>query len=288
MFHLLIKKSKGVIKKYLGGWIWVDVYLFRESLSIRCGCRDKKDAGPSLFFFTTHKCASTFTPKVFDYAAKKKRLVRLDYAKYIWHKKNTDVYKYLGINAEHLFRPRGYIYAPLREWVPSTALESSKVIIMLRDPRDVLVSMYYSIGFTHELPGNRNRSEEFMGERRLVSESDLDTFVLGRAGILAEKYSEYFREIKNNVNFHFCTYEEMILSFDGWLNGIENFLAIRVDPATREKWRLMVTPPLDESMVHKRKMLPGDYKNKLERETIDELNRVFAAYLGYFERASLS
>lgn len=278
-------KIKSIIKKILGSFFWVDIVCCRESYAIKNGLKRRDEGSRSVFFFTTHKCASTFTPKILACVAKKRDLKLIDYAKYLWHKRDDDVFLYLESDSDRLFRDKGCVFAPLRQWINIEAAKVSDVIIMLRDPRDVLVSMYYSMAFTHELPGNRKRRKEFLKERDRILSITIDQFVVEKSEHFVFLYQQYFDILQVNKNYYFCTYEKMIFNFDDWIRGIENYLGVEFDMASKKVWKTEISPPTVENMSHKRKMLPGDYKNKLQPQTIEILNAVFSKHIKYFENA---
>jgi hypothetical protein len=62
---------------------------------------------------------------------------------------------------------------PIRFFVPTKALGKASVILHLRDPRDVLVSMFYSYCYMHA-----GEIEAQTGYRKEVAEAGIDRFVL--------------------------------------------------------------------------------------------------------------
>jgi hypothetical protein len=69
-----------------------------------------------------------------------------------------------------LFPSRGCLYAairrpPLLEALPHLA--AFRVILLLRDPRDCLTSLFFSLAYSHRPPGDDDRKEAFFtGVRR--------------------------------------------------------------------------------------------------------------------------
>jgi hypothetical protein len=77
----------------------------------------------------------------------------------------------------------------------SPLYQASRKILLVRDPRDALVSEYFSIAFSHGLPdetaGEGGAREEFLALREQTLASHIETVVLERAGILGETFLEY-------------------------------------------------------------------------------------------------
>ena len=110
----------------------------------------KKIANKSSLIWTTHKCASVYIKKVIHTINKHSEVKGFDYSSTIWslgsHIKIDNPYEIESISS--LYRTHGEIYGPLRT---PFEFEGMRILIMyfLRDPRDLLVSRYYSMSFLH-------------------------------------------------------------------------------------------------------------------------------------------
>ena len=65
----------------------------------------------------------------------------------------------MNSNHKNLFSENGEIYGPQRKPLNFSGIENYKKIFFLRDPRDVLVSAYYSFGKTHKIPNQKKIKE---------------------------------------------------------------------------------------------------------------------------------
>lgn len=200
-------------------------------------------------------------------------------------------------------------FGPLRFFVPSAALATAKIILHLRDPRDVLTSMFFSYCFMH--PGE---IEPNTGYRKEVAEAGIDQFVLDMsgdnfsryrgsygtglrhakyAGNVLDRYQTYLKEIAGKPNVILLSYEEMVLDFGSWLRKFLSAFDLSNPEQTyqivSEKRGPSVQPGSEDASKHKRKVTPGDHKEKLKPETVAELNRRFGnvlAALGYSQHAA--
>ena len=68
-------------------------------------------------------------------------------------------------------------FGPMRFFVPTQAFAEASIILHLRDPRDVLVSMFYSYCYMHA-----GEIERHTGYRKEVAEAGIDRFVLDMVG----------------------------------------------------------------------------------------------------------
>jgi hypothetical protein len=202
-------------------------------------------------------------------------------------------------SGEDFIAKRNGCFGPLRFFVPSAALDTANIILHLRDPRDVLTSMFFSYCFMH--PGE---IEANTGYRKEVAEAGIDKFALdmtdenfsrykgdygtglryGRyVGNVRDRYITYLREVAGRPNAIVISYEQMVLDFRGWLR---KFLGAFELPDADETYRFVAShraetpkPTAEDIRSHMRKVTPGDYREKLRSETIAELNRRFSEVL---------
>lgn len=146
------------------------------------------------------------------------------------------------------------------------AREHDRFILHLRDPRDVLVSMYYSFTFSH--PGI---DESLRKQRR---EMGVNTFSLRHSAQLKRRYELYIRDILPLPRTTFLKYETFVLNRSKWLG--EFLSAIGVNPkAWRYRLMALNNPAAkirrENIHAHIRKASPGDYLEKLTDETKNAL-----------------
>lgn len=193
-----------------------------------------------------------------------------------------------------IWRNQGSCFAPVRFYVDVPNINEFQILLHLRDPRDVLVSMYYSYCFIHngEVEGNT-------GYRKEIADQGIDRFVLhmaneqkprikggygtganvAEAGNLLKRYRDYIDHVLGRDNTTLLKYEEMVTDFPNWLEKFVAPFPLK-DRHTTVKELVALTPQLfparsQDVMQHVRHVTPGDHKNKLKAETIDELNHVF-------------
>ncbi|WP_417490896.1 sulfotransferase domain-containing protein [Maricaulis sp.] len=167
-----------------------------------------------------------------------------------------------------------YAFMPL-DW------EDSHIMLHLRDPRDVLVSLYFSHKYSH-----RRSSEGFNPSSDSLNELDkgIDNYVMFRAPQYLERYNFYIENMLGKENVTFSRYEDMVMDFEGWLpRFLEPYpLRNRKGFIAKQMKKRAAQFELDGSedvTAHKRKAVPGDHKEKLEPATIEALNKMFAGPL---------
>ncbi|MBA3881221.1 MAG: sulfotransferase domain-containing protein [Chthoniobacterales bacterium] len=249
--------------------------------------------------FTTHKAGSMVLHRVLKDIC--------DHNNIRYHSENQPDPDKLPV--AKMFRGKDYIakhngcFGPMRFYVPSRALAEANILLHLRDPRDVLTSMFFSYCFMHRgaVPPNT-------GVRREVAEAGIDKFVLDMSGAeyvryqgdygtggnfkehignVLERYEQYQREIVGRPNTVLVRYEMMVADFSTWLaQVVSRFESVNHNEtyefAAAARAHETRRPAAENISLHKRKVTPGDYKEKLKPQTIAELNRRFSNLLTAF------
>ena len=256
--------------------------------------RNDRSHGKNVIVFTTHKAGSMLLHRVLQDICAKNKITHYS------PNHRTEKLRLDRIFAgEDFIAARTGCFGPLRFFVPTAALESANIILHLRDPRDVLTSMFFSYCFMHrgEIEGNT-------GYRKEVAEAGIDNFVLNMSdegfsrykgnygtggpygryiGDIRQRYVTYLREIVSRPNVVVQSYEEMVLNFESWLRQfLGPFQLANADETfgfLASRHAETVKPPTEDIWSHKRKVTPGDYKEKLKPETISELNSRFSEVL---------
>lgn len=248
----------------------------------------------SVVVFTTHKAGSMLLHRVLRDICENNRIPY-----YSPNETGRHQIPYERIfEGEDFIASRPGCFGPLRFFLPSATLETASMVLNLRDPRDVLTSMFFSYCYMH--PGE---IEANTGYRKEVAEAGIDQFVLDMSsskfasyrgeygtgsrfgkytGNIVDRYKTYLEEVARKPNAVVLSYEEMVLRFDTWLRKLLSaFTVKREDTYTFviSRHAQDVKPAGEDKWSHKRKVTPGDYKEKLNAQTISSLNERFADVL---------
>jgi len=248
-------------------------------------------SSPSLVVFTLHKSASMFLHHQCAYLC---ALCGMDY-----HSPNVPG---SGLSARalltdpELWTSRRGCFAPIRFFVDIPNLADYRIVLHLRDPRDVLVSMFYSYCFIHagEVPANT-------GLRKEAAAKGIDAFVLAKAsddsaqyrgdygtgghvedliGNVARRYRDYIERLLGKPNVVLVKYEEMVTDYRAWLGKFLRAFPIenpdRVIDALAARAPDMFPKRNADVMTHVRHVAPGDHRSKLQPATIFKLDEIFA------------
>jgi hypothetical protein len=149
-------------------------------------------------------------------------------------------------------------------------------ILLIRDPRDALVSEYFSNAFSHPIPppsatGNAVTSL-LERERAATQVTEIDDYVLRRAKLMVGTMLEYV-DVAKMPSTLLLKYEDYIFEKPALIQLIANHFAWRINDGFIDKiisWA-DVRPTQEEPTAFIRKVTPGDYKAKLRSATIDRL-----------------
>jgi len=182
------------------------------------------------------------------------------------------------------FGARGCMYGPIRSprllnHLPE--LNRRKVVFLLRDPRDVLTSLYFSVSISHQAPKNPQLQEAFQNRRQKSIAQGIDCFVRKKAPPLLAVYQRYCQLLQANPNFLLLRYEDMVGDFGTFLDRVINYWGLSVDAEFRNRFLALADFDVQGEDVHshKRQVKPGDHRRKLAPETIGWLIEQFSAVL---------
>jgi len=232
----------------------------------------------SILLFTTEKCASTYTTKILGRLATAHDLFTADVEAY-FSVKSIDANHYFSERAHRLavFQPTGRYLGPLRNYYPIEDIETYLKVLVLRDPRDVLTSFYYSKLHSHIVI-----SEDFYRERQKYKDYDIDRFVIEYLPIVKHRYQTYCDQLLGTDNLIILPYELLVSDFDAWLDRLLTFLDLGdSDPhlISELKANEKNTVADGEKTSHIRNKTPGDYKRKLKPETQAHLTQELQSIL---------
>ena len=178
-----------------------------------------------------------------------------------------------------VFDNRGYIYGPLRYFLPIPRLGDYRIILVVRDPRDILTSQYYSIRNSHPQVSAR------MIDRRSRAQSmTIDEHVRNEADRFLRTFDEYIDQLCIQPDVLVLKYEDMIRDFPSFLSAISDHCGLHLNEEQLKVLdRQHEFAVIDENPhSHKRNVKAGDYRNKLQPETIEWLNLKFKRVLRHF------
>lgn len=261
-------KSLGSIPAYLD-WYW------------------QKHQHESIYFYTFHKCASTLFS---NYLLKQIRGLRhIDYANQIYLGKQKQA-------QDFIFAKTGYIYGPIRLsadprddvyrfLVAPTSqvgfIADKRAIFFIRDPRDILVSSYYSVAYTHGYSPVAEIQDRQAKIRTQVQQMTLDEYALREVVTVKQHFLTLWELSQVCQRGVVLKYEDMIENFNWFAAQLTKYVAVE-DKVLREIFARSRPKLSEDTTSHRRSGLPGGFRQKLQPATIQAVNQQLAEILTKF------
>jgi hypothetical protein len=190
-----------------------------------------------------------------------------------------------------LFRD-GWIYGGFRQLPPFLSelgfFQRRPKLLLVRDPRDALVSEYFSVAFSHSLPPASTAAdggvrEGLLRRREAALEQTVDAFALQSSRSYARQLEPLLR-LKDDPLLTVYRYEDVVLDKRPWITDIAKRLNLDLPQQLLESilTAVDVDPSEERPTAFVRRVVPGDHLEKLAPGTIEELNSRFSDFLHAF------
>ena len=148
---------------------------------------------------------------------------------------------------------------------------------MVRDPRDALVSEYFSNAYSHSIPQSGQTRNDMLTERAAALNSEIDAFVLKKAASLKTTLGEY-AALQPGPGLRLLRYEDVITEKRALIAQLCEFYSWVTTEQQVDQilgWADII-PSAERPTEFIRKVVPGDHREKLSTGTIERLNEIFA------------
>jgi len=154
---------------------------------------------------------------------------------------------------------------------------------MIRDPRDALVSAYYSYSKNHAIPQSPTKAAEFKLLRAKIIAQGIDGYVMEMSKNSQWRMQQYFNLQRSCSAVCILRYEDMIADFPTWLDKLLTHCQWKISPILRnqlisEAEKAGHRKP-ENTESHRRQVSPGEHKRKLQDKTIKNLNEYLSEEL---------
>jgi len=232
------------------------------------------------FAFSLHKSGSTLLQNMVEGVAQREGFSNINIPGHMFEEGIPESEWTINRDILSLFE-HGRVYHGFR-CMPEALVDhdvtlNGKSILLLRDPRDALVSQYFSFGgqyVSHYIP---QKSEAWIRDR-ISDHEDLgiDEYVIARSTMLLGRLMAY-RHATERENWIIAKYEDVFFDKKSFLSRVFQHFELPVSTETIEAvtQRNDIRPDDEDPSRHIRKGRPGDHREKLKPETIEKLNNIF-------------
>jgi hypothetical protein len=250
------------------------IFFFSNEQKLLKGKLHSVSDKPSFIFFTVHKAASSLLSIRLAPFFRKNNYVVADLSSY-WAKTDLhgrETFLKDAVARKNVFGTKGIFHVAFRFPIDIPEFEKIKILLVLRDPRDVLVSHYFSTRFSHPVLNN-----DFYDLKAKAEQLSIDEYVKFIAPDFKQRFATYLSWTgKPNVLFY--RYEDLITDPQKFEKAFADFSDLPVEKGEIVSEKDFVQEKEDQ-FAHKRHVHAGDHRNKLKPETIDWLNSFFGDIL---------
>lgn len=151
--------------------------------------------------------------------------------------------------------------------------EQAPKLLLVRDPRDVLVSEYFSNAYSHSLPKADAHASVLVKERQRALQSSVEAYALDRIQALNATVEGY-RRLLGKPRLQVIRYEDVIFDKPRWLKMIAAHFGMEAPDSLIDlimTWA-DVRPDDENPQAFVRRVTPGDHREKLSEAAIGRIN----------------
>ena len=250
---------------------------------------DREDR-PSFFLLGVKKSGSSIYNRMSFALARFNRYTPVDVAG-TFFKQNVTTKSWINDPAVERLLAGGNLYGGFRNFPVALAttefFSKCKKALLVRDPRDALVSEYFSLAYSHSIPEPSAQGNEVTlameKARHNMLQRDINDFVRKAAPGFNKILLQYAILLKDPSEL-VMKYEDVILNKRVLIQKLCSHFQWQVTEAQIAKilaWADVV-PNTEDKKAFIRKVLPGDHAEKLNGETIHALNVALQSSMNAF------
>ena len=187
----------------------------------------------SFFVFSMYKAGSILQDKVMEDICDELQIPKISVPKTAFHQ-GVDESLIAKESVEEIFNKPGYCFYGFRylpDYLDDLALSNVKKFLLIRDPRDMLVSHYFSMKKSHPIPEG-DMGEKLLAQRQKIESVDIDSYVLEKAPQFLNIFKKY--QSVEDENMSLFRYEDIVFEKKRWIKEIVAFLGVRLEESVVE------------------------------------------------------
>ncbi len=246
----------------------------------------------SFYAFSMHKAGSSLLEKMLSEVCNKFSIPVINPHTQAWQSGIST--GFIGPDLENALLPVGYAYLGFRHLFPlgmKTDLQTPNKLLLVRDPRDMLTSMYFSHKHSHTKPRKLGSARKLMSDNRnSATTKDINDFAIENAHHYANLFSGYKKHLLSQPNTKIYRYEDIIFDKEAWLISMMEFYDFfshyperkLLKQAKKISTNNDIHPIRENPNKHIRQVAPGNYTKHLSPDTVRVLNSELADFLNHF------
>ena len=182
----------------------------------------------------------------------------------------------------------GYIFHGFRtQWILQYVRQfrNSMKLMLVRDPRDIAVSYYFSVTKSHTIPDSGDVRDKMLEQRQQANQIDVNTFVKsGRCDFVLNNMRVFSRLVETDERCRVYRYEDVIFKKREWVADIAKTCGFSLDAQQLNEIadRHDIRPDSERPDSHIRQVTPGNFRKHLDEEAQNSLERRFKPVFDFF------
>jgi hypothetical protein len=196
-----------------------------------------------------------------------------------------------------VIRPNGYCYGGFRQYPAFrvTGLHQAKATFLVRDPRDMITSLYFSLLASHRIPkadeSTRGENEpagaaeRMLNERARLRNTDINTYARQAVRTYMKIFEGYIAQgFAWRPNVAIYRYEDVIFAKEDWVRDICEWYGWNIDVAEQREVaaKFDERPTEERPLEHVRQVTPGNWRAHLTEATSAVIVDALAEYMRIF------
>jgi len=242
-----------------------------------------------VFCFALHKAGSVLLNKLIGDLGKAAGVPVVSIDRFCFQN-GIEVGKVKAASTRELLNSPGYCFGVIRgvhSYLVGVRLDERRKIVVVRDPRDILTSFYFSMAKSHGMPQGGEVRDRLVAERDFAQAVSIDDYVFSSSVAFIQRNFDNYIKLESPTTKVY-RYEDVIFEKVQWVKDIVDWFSFDVDSNTAAEiaTKYDIRPKKENPGRHIRQVTPGNYLNHLSAETIGRLNeqyRTILAHYGYKE-----
>jgi hypothetical protein len=169
------------------------------------------------------------------------------------------------------------------------------VILLVRDPRDMITSLYFSLLKSHRIPKAEGKegsdantdvaSKLMLDTRQRLQHTDINAFAPEAVRAYTRMFEGYVAQgFAWRPNVAIYRYEDVIFAKKAWVEDICVWYEWDIDPQRQHRVATMfdAAPGKERPKEHIRQVTPGNHRDHLSAATIAAINGSLSEYMRLF------
>lgn len=258
-----------------------------EGKQVRVNIPPPQDGVQSCFVFGAHKSGSTLLNRMVLALCRKARFPTIDFPSAFFRAgARIDSTENAALVREYLL-PEGYVYLGSRTfWCRELGLDFSAVkkVLLLRDPRDAIISWFFSDKVSHGIPKDHKEFAALRDELQTHQDpNEHQDYLESRARSLAALCSQY-KELLTQDDIAIYRYEDVIFRKRLWLLDLNNHMGL--DVSREDVFEIADSfdevPAKEDPNKFVRQVNPGNHLKHFSKDTIAMLDEILGEFLQTF------